>query len=150
MPVDEGQLIRVVSTHSRKLERLETLPVPSGSRVHHTLCVFVPVVTGAFTIGRLRLLPGTGLQYRPISWSLNADIDGNVLVDILGGVGYPPPTSVCWANKPRLLGQKAATGLCSGWNVTLFPHGYYLIVNIESYSILSQVALSLELAPETI
>lgn len=149
MAVDEGQLVRLVSSHSRKLERLETLPVPSGAHAHHTLCVFDAIVD-VHTIGRIRLLPGAGLKYVPISWSLNANVPGNVLVDILAGSGYPPATSACWANKPRLLGQVGTTGVCTGWNNRSWPHGYYLIINVESYSAISQLGFSLELAVELV
>lgn len=145
--VDNLQLVRLVTDHARKLERLETLGSLVGLAKHDTLLCFDNAVA-VHTIGRMRLLPGTGMIYRPVSWHLGANANGSVVVDVLGGTGYPPVTSVCWANRPRLLGQNSNTGVCTGWNVQSFPHGYYLIINIVSYATIAQVGFSLELAPE--
>lgn len=144
---DPMQTVSIIATLERKVERLEALGKPASANIHHTLCVFDPSVS-VHTIGRIRLLPGTGMKYTPTSWALTSDVNGNVIVDFLAGAGYPPMVSACWANKPRLLGQKTATGLCSGWNNLIWLHGYYIIVNVQSFTTIVQLGISLELTPE--
>jgi hypothetical protein len=146
LQADPMQTVSIIATLERKVERLEALGKPATTNSHHTLVVFDPVVA-VHTIGRMRLLPGTGLKYVPVSWALTSDVNGICIVDFLVGTGYPPVTSACWANKPRLPGgTRVATGLCSGWNNLAWTHGIYVIVNVQSFTTIAQLGVSLELA----
>jgi hypothetical protein len=147
MQIDQGQLVRIVGQHNKDLERLKALGTPSSSKVNHTLCAFDPAVA-VHAFGRVRCLPGTGLRYRVVSWAIMSDVNGEAVVDILKGSGYPPATTMCGGNRPRLLGGKIATGGVTGWGSTTINHGDYLILNIFSFKTIAQLGFSVELAPE--
>lgn len=149
MQVEQGQLVRIIGEHSKKLERLESLGTPAGgiAGVHHTLCAFVPTLAVG-TFGRVRLKPGAGLRYRVVSWDIMLDKGGSCVVDILKGSGYPPPTSMCGGFRPSCVGPSHKTGTPSGWSSSTINHGDYLILNVFSFATASQLGFSMELAPE--
>jgi len=150
MQVPDEQVVRIISDHSRKLERLESIGTVAGGAVggaHHTLCAFQPTIAVA-TFGRVRLLPGTGLRYRVISWAIMLDKAGSAVVDLLKSSGYPPSTSMCPAARPNTFGASHKTGGTTGWASTTFNHGDYLILNVFSFAVAAQLAFSLELKVE--
>lgn len=143
-PLDQGQLVGIVDDHDRKLHRLESLGTPNASRAHHTLCIFLPTLALG-TFGRVRLKPRSGLSYRVISWDIMLDKAGSCVVDILKGSGYPPPTSMCPGARPNTFGASHKGGGVSGWASTTINHGDYLIFNVFSFAVATQLGFGLEL-----
>jgi hypothetical protein len=151
MKAKDDQLVAIISEHSRKLERIETLPNGSGAGgdLHHTLVAFMPGVSVA-TFGRMRLLPGAGKRYRVISWAIACNAGGSVVIDLLKGAGYPPATSMCPGARPSCVGPNHSVGTAAGWATDIINHGEWLILNVFSYSLVGQVGFSMELQPEVI
>jgi hypothetical protein len=110
---------------------------------------FFPGVSVA-TFGRMRFLPGAGKRYRVITWAIACDKGGSVVVDLLKGPGYPPPTSMCPFARPSCIGSNHSTGTAAGWTTDIFNHGDWLILNVFSFNLISQLGFSVELEPEVV
>lgn len=151
MQAKDEQVVSLIANHDRRLERIETLASSAGAGgdTHHTLVAFFPGVSVA-TFGRMRLLPGAGKRYRVISWAIACDKGGSVVVDLLKGVGYPPATSMCPFARPSCIGATHSTGTPAGWTTPLFNHGDWLILNVFSFNLITQLGFSVELQPEVI
>ena len=141
--VQEETARRIVDAEVR-LERLETLEPQSGG-VHYSLVVFVKSPTAGSVIARFRARPGSGRKYTPVRWCLDCYPDGSISIDIHKGTSCTPTSSATGGNKPSMYLARCKDGNCNGWSA--WNHDDHIMIDVESVTALTEVGLTIELAP---